>query len=259
MVLTIGSGDIAYLMMGKDTKGYQQLLQRFVAENRPYWNSFASPIDALRTGAILEYNYLSHLPDNYIFQKKVQCEEMDVFVASIDFAKIDNGEIVDFDELKTIFLPDYLELIMPFADQPEEIYLPMLKKKFKKNYEQIQDQLMCADLDSANLVFMSVMSYDDEENQLRAITPKDYTKFRIHRDESVISEIKEKGRFFQDIKDHFSEKEKSKSKKTKEAFKKIQEIVNEPIASIPEETPQIDPKPIENTITQNLLETEIDI
>lgn len=259
MVLTIGSGQIDKLMMSTTTKGYQDLLRFFVADERPYWNSFNSPIDALRTGAILEYNYLNTLPFNYVFQKKAQSKEMDVFISSIDFAKIENDKIVDFDELKTMFLPDFQSSIIPYAGEPEEIYLPMIKKNYKKNYQQIQNQLFCTKLESANLVFLAVKSYDDEENQIREILPNEIVKFRIKRDDEFISEMKEKGRFFQDIKDHFSEKEKSKSKKTKEAFKKIQEIVNEPIVSIPEETLEIDPKPIENTITQNLLETEIDI
>lgn len=211
MVLTIGSGDIAYLLMGNDTAGYQDLLRRFVSENRPYWNSFASPIDALRTGAILEYNYLNHLSDDYIFQKKTIFEEMDVFVSSIDFAKIENGEIVDFDELKTMFLPDFMDLIVPLSNEPEEIYLPIIKSKFKKNYNQIQCQMMCSKLDSANLVFMSVLSYDDENNKLREITPKDYVKFRIKRDEAVISKIKKEGKFFQYIKDNFVSKPKKQT------------------------------------------------
>lgn len=247
MILTIGSGDISSLMMDKSTKGYQDLLRRFVAEYRPYWNSFASPIDALRTGAILEINYLKHLPDGYIFQKKVEFEEMDVFVSSIDFAKIENGEVVDFDELKTIFLTDYLDLIIPYKDKPEEIYLPMIKKNFKKNYNQIQDQLMCADLYSANLVFMSATTYEDDENEVRQITSNDYVKFRINRDEDVISEIKEKGMFFQMIKDNFKTSDKPKKKKATKKPKsspKTDDIIIDDIMTVETiEAAEIEPEP----------------
>lgn len=259
MVLTIGSGDIAFLMMGNNTKGYQDLLRRFVADDRPYWNSFASPIDALRTGAILEFNYLNHLPENYIFQKKSVCKNMDVFVSSIDFAAIENGQIVDFDELKTIYFPDFLDLIVPNKDSDEDIYLPMIKSKFKKNYEQIQCQLMCSDLDSANLVFLSVKSYVDEENKLREITENDYVKFRIKRDDEVISKIKKKGKFFQNIKDHFSDKPKPKKEKAKQTVKTEEKIISEPTPEEKEETPEIEQKAEPNPLIENLLNSEIDI
>jgi len=262
MILTIGSGDISYLTMSKDTKGYQDLLRRFVAEYRPYWNSFASPIDALRTGAILEINYLKHLPDGYIFQKKVEFEEMDVFVSSIDFAKIENGKVVDFDELKTIFLTDYIDLIIPFKDTPEEIYLPMIKKNFKKNYNQIQAQLMCAKLKAANLVFMSATTYEDDENEVREISEKDYVKFRINRDEDIISEIKEKGKFFQMIKDNFkTEKKQKKKKATKktETLPKTDEIViDEVFVREGIKEPEIEPEMPEISIVNSLLDTTDD-
>lgn len=47
----IGSGDVHALMSGKNTKSHIALMQRFVSGIKPYYNAFASPIDALRTGA----------------------------------------------------------------------------------------------------------------------------------------------------------------------------------------------------------------
>ena len=104
----IGSGDIHALMAGKTTQSHISLMQRFVSGIKPYYNSKDSPIDALRTGAILEDRYLLTLPENYFSQYVCVSNEMDVFKCSIDFAKIEKGEIVDFDELKTISLSDYL-------------------------------------------------------------------------------------------------------------------------------------------------------
>ena len=86
----IGSGDVHALMMGKDTKGHLSLLQRFVSDDIPYYNAKASPIDALRTGAILEDRYLQILPDDYFVQYVVRSDEMDVFKCSLDFARIND-------------------------------------------------------------------------------------------------------------------------------------------------------------------------
>lgn len=202
MNLVIGSGDIVHLLMGKQTKGYQDFIRKFVAEDKPYYNALSSPIDALRTGAILEERYALIIPDDYYCQYKCKYDEMDVFVSSIDFARINNGNIVDFDELKTMFLIDYLEMIEPIKNADKSVYLPIIKKSFGKYYNQVQCQLMCSGLDEANLVFLSVDSYKDEENYNRNILESDYAKFRIYRDEKVISEIKNRGQIFQDIKNH---------------------------------------------------------
>jgi len=189
MNLYIGSGDIKSILMGTDTKGYQDFLRKFVSDEKPNYNSFASPIDALRTGAILEQRYLLTLGNDYFCQWKSTYNEMDVFTSSIDFAKINDGEIVDFDELKTIWLTDYLDIIQPLEQLSISEYTQVLKKKFKQNYEQIQAQLMCSGLLSANLVFLSVETYDDEINFTRNINENEYSKFRIYRDDEVIDKI----------------------------------------------------------------------
>lgn len=203
MNLRIGSGDIGSLLMGTNTKGFQDFFRMFVSDKKPNYNAFASPIDACRAGAILEDRYLQILPDNYYPQYKVQSAEMDVFVATLDFAKIDGGEVVDFDELKTLNLEDFLKHVELLRDEPERVYLPVIKKTFKKYYNQVQEQLYCAGIDSANLVFLSVYTYNDEANYKRIIEPYDIIRFRIKRDEDVISVIKKRGQIFQTIKDYF--------------------------------------------------------
>jgi len=193
MNLIIGSGDISALMSGINTKTHGDLMRKFVAEDKPYYNALASPIDALRTGAILEQNYLRLLSDDYFIQYKATNEEMDVFTSSLDFAKINGGKIVDFDEMKTIHFSDYIELIHPMIGLDELEQKKLLLKNFKKYYYQVQIQLFCSKLDSANIVFVSVDSYDDEVNMFRQIQENEYVKFRVFRDESVIEAIKERG------------------------------------------------------------------
>ena len=199
----IGSGDIHALMSGKNTKSHISLIQRFVSGVKPHYNAFASPIEALRTGAILEDRYLLTLPENYFTQYVVQSTEMDVFKCSLDFARIEKGNLIDFDELKTIYLMDYLEQIEPIRNNNAAL-VEYVIKKHKAYYYQVQEQLYCTGLESCNLVFLSVPTYDDEENRHRNILPNEYCKVRINRDDKVIGEIKERGRIFQEIKDYYS-------------------------------------------------------
>lgn len=203
MNLTIGSGDISALMSGINTKAYKDLLRKFIDDDKPYYNALASPIDALRTGEILQSNYLLTLGDDYFIQYKATSTEMDVFTSSIDFAKINDGKIVDFDELKTIHLTDFIDIVQPIHGLSGYDQTSAIAKTFKKYYQQIQIQMYCTSLQSANLVFLSVDSYDDEENFRREIRPNEILKFRIERNEVVIGDIKEKAKIFQTIKDHF--------------------------------------------------------
>ncbi len=199
----IGSGDIHALMSGKETKSHSSLMQRFVSGVKPNYNAYASPIDALRTGVILENRYLLTLPDNYFTQYVVTSEEMDVFKCSLDFAKIEKGKLVDFDELKTLALSDYLEFIEPIKHDNNSL-VDYVKKKHKSYYNQVQEQLYCTRLESCNLVFLSVTSYDDSYNWNRVIKSNEYCKVRITRDEKAISKIRERGFIFQQIKDFYT-------------------------------------------------------
>lgn len=203
MNLYIGSGDIGSLLMGKKTIGYADLFRKFFSESKPNYNALASPIDAARTGAILETVYLSILDDSYYEQVVTVSKEMDVFKSSLDFAKIDGDKVVDFDELKTIWFTEYVEVVKPMTELSGAELTKAIKTKFKKHYNQIQQQLYTSGLEECNLVFLSVESYDDEENYSRIIKAEDVTKFRIKRDEEVISNIKSRGEIFQALKDNF--------------------------------------------------------
>lgn len=196
----IGSGDITALLSGKSTESHQKLLRRFVSGELPYYNALASPIDACRTGAILEGRYMLTLPDDYFSQVKVASDEMDVFRCSLDFARVEKGKVVDFDELKSISINDFIEIN---AMQDYDELLNAVRKKYKHYYNQVQEQLYCTGLDEANLVFLCVYSYDDEENYTRDIQPNEVLKVRIYRDEEVINMIKERGMIFQQIKDYY--------------------------------------------------------
>lgn len=198
--LYIGSGDVHALMMGRASAGYLRLLQRFVSGIVPHYNALASPIDALRTGAILEERFYQTLPFEWFPQYRVQSDEMDVFRASLDFAKLDEGRVVDFIELKTVNLDEYIENIQPIVDDNDAL-LEFLKRKRPSYYNQIQEQMYCAGLDVAHLVFLSVTSYDDAENYARDIKDNEYVMVTVPRDNDTISEIKEKGKLFQTIRD----------------------------------------------------------
>ena len=198
--LYIGSGDVHALMMGRTSAGYLRLLQRFVSGIVPHYNALASPIDALRTGAILEERFYQTLPFEWFPQYRVQSDEMDVFRASLDFAKLDEGRVVDFIELKTVNLDEYIENIQPIVDDNDAL-LEFLKRKRPSYYNQIQEQMYCAGLDVAHLVFLSVTSYDDAENYARDIKDNEYVMVTVPRDNDIISEIKEKGKLFQIIRD----------------------------------------------------------
>lgn len=198
--LYIGSGDVHALMMGRTSAGYLRLLQRFVSGIVPHYNALASPIDALRTGAILEERFYQTLPFEWFPQYRVQSDEMDVFRASLDFAKLDEGRVVDFIELKTVNLDEYIENIQPIVDDNDAL-LEFLRRKRPSYYNQIQEQMYCAGLDVAHLVFLSVTSYDDAENYAREIKDNEYVMVTVPRDNDTINEIKEKGKLFQTIRD----------------------------------------------------------
>lgn len=198
----IGSGDVSAMMAGKDTKTYQSLLQRFVSNDIPVHNAKESPIDALRTGAILEERFFLTLDDSWFYQYFVQSKMMDVFKATLDFAQIDNGEVIDFIELKTVGFNDYITDIEPIR-QDNDALVSYLQRKHKHYYNQVQEQLYCTGLQKAHLCFLSVTSYDDDENYQRIINSNEYTMIEVERDEEVIKQICSRGEIFQAIKDNF--------------------------------------------------------
>lgn len=199
----IGSGDVTALLSGIHTKTHQDLLRRFVSDEIPHYNAEASPIDALRTGAILEKRFYLTLDDSYLPQKRVDSNELDVCKSSLDFAKVKNNEVLDFKELKTCFFTDFLDF-QPFKDADYDTYVGYIKKYYKNNYNQVQYQLFCSDLQESSLCFLEVKCYDDSTNKERIIEPDEVIEFRIKRDESVISLIRKRIAPFQYLKDFYT-------------------------------------------------------
>lgn len=199
----IGSGDVKALLMKRDTAGNLALLQRFVSGVKPYYNALASPIDALRTGAILEGRFAEILPLDYYPQYVVTSPEMDVFKCSLDFAELSGGNVIDFIELKTVNFSDFL-VIEGLRNSEQAEQLVYIKKFHKDYYNQIQEQLYCTKLDSAQMVFLAVYSYNDEENYTREIKPNEWLSIRVPRDEQAIAKILEAGQIFQTIKNYYT-------------------------------------------------------
>lgn len=197
----IGSGDVTALMSGKATKAHQLLLRRFVSGEKPYYNALASPIDACRIGAILEGRYLLTLPDSYYPQYVVESKEMNVFKCSLDFARLESGKVIDFDELKSISFNDFM-LLEQLKREGGDI-MAYVKSNYKHYYQQVQEQLYCTGLDSANLVFLPVYSYVDEENYNRNILENEIFKIRIGYDSEFVESMKIRGSIFQQIKDYY--------------------------------------------------------
>jgi hypothetical protein len=194
----IGSGDVSALLAGLDTESHQKLLRRFVSGEIPYYNAKNSPIDACRTGAILEDRYFQTLDDGWYPQFKVVSNEMDVFRASLDFARLEFGNVVEIQELKCIEFDDFRAL----CDSANK--LAYVKKKYKTYYNQVQEQMYCANLDNVTMTFVAVYSYDDDVNNVRDIQENETRKVIINRDEAVISLIKERGKPFQMLKDIYN-------------------------------------------------------
>jgi hypothetical protein len=199
----IGSGDVTALLSGKHTKTHRDLLRRFVSGEDVHYNAEASPIDAFRTGAILEKRFYLTLDDSFLPQKKVTGKECDVCRSTLDFAKIINNEVLDFKELKTCFFTDFLDF-QPYKDTCYDTYTAYIRKYYKNNYNQVQFQLMCTGLHEASLCYLEVKCYDDEKNRERIIEPDEVIEFRIMRDEAVIQLIKERVAPFQFLKDFYA-------------------------------------------------------
>ena len=196
----IGSGDCSALLAGKNTKTHIDLLTKFVSGLKPYYNAVASPIDALRIGQILENKYESQRGVEWYSQYKAICKEMNVLKSSLDFAKLEKGKVIDFEEMKTVNFSDYLS----FLSLDDEEKLNHVKKSYKSNYRQVQFQLLCTGLNQATLMFVPVYSYDDEENLNRTIKESEIIRINIKRDNEVIELIKERSKPFQELKDFYS-------------------------------------------------------
>jgi hypothetical protein len=193
----LGSADTLRLMMGLNTRGHHALLREFVSGERPHYNALASPIEALRTGVILEKRYGVFLGEEYTAQVRVQCAEMDVFRASLDFARFTGGAISSFHELKCV-QAEAFQMVHDAEDR-----LKYVRSHYKPYWQQVQQQLLCTGLPAANLVFLAVYTYDDYLNHNRDIQAEEVIRVTVPRDEDAIAAIKERGRIFQQIRDTY--------------------------------------------------------
>lgn len=203
MKFSIGSGDVKHLMSGKDTKGHQELLDKFINGDKVQYNALASPIDAMRIGAILEQRYAEIMPLNCFPQVIVRSDKMDVFHASLDFAFLKRNKVVLFHELKSVNLIDFIALKKLLRGKTGREKQNLIKAKRKENYYQIQEQIYCANLNHAFLVFVAVLNDNDEENWQRHIKGRELLYVRIARDNEVITQITERGKHFQVLRDFY--------------------------------------------------------
>lgn len=196
----LGSGDTTALLSGIDTKGHLSLLQRFVSDVKPNYNAKASPIDALRIGAILEERYISQFEDdNFYPQVLAVCPSMDVLICHLDIAKVEEGKIIEFIEVKTVGFVDFQEMILMNSDE----LLNHVMKVYKNYYNQVQQQLICTGLKSAEIHFIQVFDYDDNHNYERVINPAEVLICKIDANIEVQGKIMDRAQLFQCIKDHF--------------------------------------------------------
>lgn len=200
--MRISSGYTDKLLMGKQTKGHKDLINMFINDNWPLHNALNSPIDALRTGKILEVRYYLILSDKYIPQCEVWNKEFTFCRSTLDFAIKTNNRVSWFKELKTCFYTDFLAF-QEYKEAPYDRYIAYIKKYYKSNYEQMQFHLFNTELDESDLNFLEVKSYNDEENRNRIIQEDESITFLIKRDEEVINRIRERLDFFQALNNYF--------------------------------------------------------
>lgn len=195
----LGSADTPALLADVQTKANQALLRRFVSGCTPVYNALASPIDALRTGAILEER-MAEIVEDYLPQFRVIDEEMNVFRATLDFAHLEGGEVINFIEQKTIWWEEFAEL-MEAKEQGRE--LDYILKNRKHEFQQVQQQIMCTGVNFGTMRFVSVYTYDDDVNRTRDIQPYEWTDVVIRPDDKIIKAIRRRGEIFQKIKDEY--------------------------------------------------------
>lgn len=197
--MRIGSGDTAKLLRGKNTKGFRELLTNFILDKPRHNNALNSPIHAFRAGAILEEVMYRYMPEEYLSQVRVQSEEFDVLTSTLDFAKLDQGKVVHFIEMKAINFDDFIAL-NACADK-----LSFIKKKYKSYYNQTQEQLFVSKLRSCTLRFVIVYDAENDlENWNREFKENEMLDITITRDNKVIKKIKERAQFFQTIKNYLN-------------------------------------------------------
>lgn len=204
-MMYLSSGYVDKLLAGKGTEGHKKLIQMFISGERPIYNAKASPIDAFRIGAILEDRFYLTLDEDYLPQYVVWSDEYSFCKSTLDFAKVKANKVVSFKELKTCFFTDFLKF-QEYKKAPYRDYLKFLKSNYKNNYNQVQYQMFCTGLEEAELIYLEVKNYNDDDNLNRIIQEDEYIGFKIYRDEEVINEIRNRLRFFESIVEYINNK-----------------------------------------------------
>lgn len=193
--MRIGSGNVKDLLQDTKTKGFKNLLIDFIKDEPQYRNALNSPIQQFRTGVILEEVMYKSMPDNYMAQVRVQSKEYDIMTCTLDFALLDKGKITYFVEMKTLNFDSFISLFSATNK------LDYVKKHYKSYYNQVQEQMLVTGLKTCTIMFVVVLSDDDNDNWNRVFKKGEKLDVVIPFDKKVGDKIIERIKFFQQIKD----------------------------------------------------------
>lgn len=194
--MRIGSGHVKDLLQGVETKGFKDLLVKFIKDEPENRNALNSPIQQFRTGAILEEVMYKSMPDSYMAQVRMQSKDYDIMTCTLDFALLDKGKVTYFVEMKTLNFDSFISLYST-ANK-----LDYVRKYYKSYYNQVQEQMLVTGLKSCTIMFVVVLSDDDNENWNRVFNKEDIVNVVIPFDQKVGDKIIERIKFFQQIKDY---------------------------------------------------------
>lgn len=193
--MRIGSGNVKDLLQDVNTKGFKKLLIDFIQDEPQNRNALNSPITQFRTGAILEEVMYKYMPDIYMAQVRVKSKEYDIMTCTLDFALLEKGEVTYFVEMKTLNFDSFITLYST-ANK-----LDYVKKHYKSYYNQVQEQMLVTGLKTCTIMFVVVLSDNDNENWNRVFKKEDIVNVVVPFDEKVGNKIIERIKFFQQIKD----------------------------------------------------------
>ncbi len=194
--MRIGSGHVKDLLQGVETKGFKDLLVKFIKDERENRNALNSPIQQFRTGAILEEVMYKSMPDSYMAQVRMQSKDYNIMTCTLDFALLDKGKVTYFVEMKTLNFDSFISLYST------DNKLDYVRKYYKSYYNQVQEQMLVTGLKSCTIMFVVVLSDDDNENWNRVFNKEDIVNVVIPFDQKVGDKIIERIKFFQQIKDY---------------------------------------------------------
>lgn len=193
--MRIGSGNIKDLLQDRNSKGFKKLLIDFIKDEPINRNALNSPIQQFRTGAILEEVMYKSMPENYMAQVRVKSDLFDIMTCTLDFALLDKGKVTYFVEMKTLNFDSFISLYSA-SNRLEHI-----KKYYKSYYNQVQEQMLVTGLKTCTIMFVVVLSDDDNDNWNRVFKKEDIVNVVVPFDEMVGNKIIERISFFQQIKD----------------------------------------------------------